>query len=78
MTIYSITRKDFLEAAQAMIDGQDFEDLRITLEDEHYKLIEDHAKKGGAISANTFDSLDMGKRFHFLKHYGQDRIIPIK
>jgi hypothetical protein len=71
---WSLTIDEYLAAAQKEL-GTDFNELKISLIDEHYQSIENHIKSGGKITRTVLNSLEQGKQYHFAKHYGNKSVI---
>jgi predicted GNAT family acetyltransferase len=68
-------RLDFAKKELGEEYADDYESLKSTFEKEHYSAIESYVKEGGKISRRVIDSLPVGKKEHFYKHYGRENII---
>lgn len=76
--LWEMTLREHLDFAKKELGEEyidDYESLEPTFEEEHYSAIESYAKEGGKISKRIIDSLPIGKKKHFHKHYGRENII---
>lgn len=63
------TREEYLKEAEREIGEKEFQQLRVSIDNEFYEVVATEAKQGHPISKAVYDSLSEGQRFHFNKHY---------
>ena len=56
--------------------GSDWDDtMETSIINDYYTHIESYVKKGNKITRDVFDSFEYGQKRHFLRTYGESRIL---
>lgn len=68
-TVLMQTRDVFLSEYKEELGEREFKSMFSIIDNEYYALIEKDVKEGRIITQEVYDSLAVGQRFHFNKHY---------
>jgi len=63
------TKDEYMKKEKEALGEQEFNSMYPLLDNDYYKMVENHVKQDKAISKEVYDSLSEGQRYHFNKHY---------